>query len=73
MIADLESDQARQAMIVGLRHFARSVGARIIAEGIETAGEREILRVLGIALGQGHLLGRPMPSAELGHRAAIGR
>jgi EAL domain-containing protein (putative c-di-GMP-specific phosphodiesterase class I) len=27
LIADLESDQARQAMIVDLRHFARSVGA----------------------------------------------
>jgi EAL domain-containing protein (putative c-di-GMP-specific phosphodiesterase class I) len=67
LIADLESDQARPAMIVGLRHFARSVGARIIAEGIETAGEREILRILGISLGQGFLLGRPMPSAELGH------
>jgi PAS domain S-box-containing protein len=67
LITDLESDPARQAMIVGLRHFARSVGARIIAEGIETTGEREILRILGIALGQGFLLGRPMPSTDLGH------
>ena len=64
LIADLQADQARQAMIVGLRHFARSVGARIIAEGIETAGEVEILRTLGITLGQGYLLGRPMPAAD---------
>jgi EAL domain-containing protein (putative c-di-GMP-specific phosphodiesterase class I) len=65
LIADLESDQARQAMIVGLRHFSRSVGARIIAEGIETEAEVEILRTLGLTLGQGYLLGRPMPAAEL--------
>jgi EAL domain-containing protein (putative c-di-GMP-specific phosphodiesterase class I)/DNA-binding response OmpR family regulator len=64
LIADLESDQARQAMIVGLRHFARSVGAKIIAEGVETAAEVEILRTLGLTLGQGYLLGRPMPAAE---------
>jgi EAL domain-containing protein (putative c-di-GMP-specific phosphodiesterase class I)/DNA-binding response OmpR family regulator len=64
LIADLESDQARQAMIVGLRHFSRSVGAKIIAEGIETAAEVEILRTLGLTLGQGYLLGRPMPAAE---------
>jgi PAS domain S-box-containing protein len=64
LIADLESDQARQAMIVGLRHFARSVGARIIAEGIETAAEVEVLLALGLTLGQGYVLGRPMPAAE---------
>jgi EAL domain-containing protein (putative c-di-GMP-specific phosphodiesterase class I)/DNA-binding response OmpR family regulator len=71
LIADLESDQARQAMIVGLRHFARSVGARIIAEGIETAGEVEILRTLGLTLGQGFLLGRPMPAAESGSSGPV--
>jgi EAL domain-containing protein (putative c-di-GMP-specific phosphodiesterase class I) len=51
-------------MIVGLRHFARSVGARIIAEGIETAAEVEVLLALGLTLGQGYVLGRPMPAAE---------
>ena len=36
LVAGLESDYARQAMIVGLRHFARATGCRLIAEGIET-------------------------------------
>ena len=64
LIAGLESDEARQAMIVGLRHFARSVGCRLIAEGIETEAELEVLRSLEIALAQGFLLGRPQPVAD---------
>jgi PAS domain S-box-containing protein len=64
LIADLESDDARQAMIVGLRHFARATGCRLIAEGIETEDELAILRALNIRLGQGYLLGRPKPVSE---------
>jgi len=61
LIADLETDSARQAMIVGLRHFARATGCRLIAEGIETENELAILQSLNIQLGQGYLLGRPRP------------
>lgn len=64
LIAGLESDEARQAMIVGLRHFARSVGCQLIAEGIETEAELEVLRSLEIQLAQGFLLGRPRPVAD---------
>ncbi len=59
LIADIKSDEARQAMIVGLSHFARETGCRLIAEGIETADELAVLRALDIHLGQGYLLGRP--------------
>ena len=62
LIADVDTDEARQAMIAGVLHFARSTGCQIIAEGIETSVERETLRALGVALGQGYLLGRPMPA-----------
>jgi EAL domain-containing protein (putative c-di-GMP-specific phosphodiesterase class I)/CheY-like chemotaxis protein len=64
LIAGLESDEARQAMIVGLRHFARSVGCRLIAEGVETDAELEVLRTLEIRLAQGFLLGRPGAAAD---------
>ena len=59
LVANLESDQARQAMIVGLRYFAQETGCRLIAEGIETDGEVAVLRSLDINLGQGYALGRP--------------
>jgi EAL domain-containing protein (putative c-di-GMP-specific phosphodiesterase class I)/CheY-like chemotaxis protein len=64
LIGGMESDEARQAMIVGLRHFARSVGCRLIAEGIETEAELEVLRTLEIRLAQGFLLGRPLPADQ---------
>jgi PAS domain S-box-containing protein len=69
LIADLESDEARQAMIVGLHYFARATGCRLIAEGIETEAELAILRALNIRLGQGYLLGRPEPVKGTGGRA----
>jgi EAL domain-containing protein (putative c-di-GMP-specific phosphodiesterase class I) len=61
LIAGVESDEARQAMIVGLCHFASVTGCRLIVEGIETANELTVLRALTIELGQGYLLGRPLP------------
>jgi PAS domain S-box-containing protein len=64
LISGLEADQARKAMIVGLAHFARSTGCRLIAEGIETDFELAVLRDLDIQLGQGYLLGRPLPAPE---------
>jgi PAS domain S-box-containing protein len=66
LMAGLESDTARQAMIVGLCHFAHATGCRLIVEGIETEDELIVLRELAIELGQGYLLGRPLPIAEAG-------
>jgi hypothetical protein len=39
--------------------FAPSVGARVLAEGIESAEQLRILRESGVELGQGYFLGRP--------------
>ncbi|MGA2514290.1 MAG: EAL domain-containing protein [Candidatus Limnocylindrales bacterium] len=66
LIAGLEADEARQAMIVGLCHFAHVTGCRLIVEGIETEGELALLRALAIELGQGYLLGVPLPVGDYG-------
>jgi EAL domain-containing protein (putative c-di-GMP-specific phosphodiesterase class I) len=65
LIAGVESDEARQAMIVGLRHFSDSVGCELIAEGIETEAELGVVRNLGVPLAQGYLLGRPARVQDL--------
>jgi EAL domain-containing protein (putative c-di-GMP-specific phosphodiesterase class I) len=39
-------------------------GCRLIVEGIETDSELTVLRGLTIELGQGYLLGRPLPVAD---------
>jgi diguanylate cyclase (GGDEF)-like protein len=42
-----------------LRDLADRWGALVVAEGIETPAQLEVVRSLGIAAGQGYLLGRP--------------
>ena len=66
LVTGIEADEARQAMIVGLRHFARATSCQLIAEGIETEAELGVLRRLDIDLGQGYLLGRPVPVGKAG-------
>jgi EAL domain-containing protein (putative c-di-GMP-specific phosphodiesterase class I) len=59
LIRDLDTDLARQAVVVGLVHFAATVGCVVIAEGIETEAERATAQTLGVSLGQGFLMARP--------------
>jgi len=65
LVRQIDQDDVRQALVAGIVYFAKKSGCRLIAEGIETAGERDQLRALGVDLGQGYLLGRPTPAAEL--------
>jgi len=62
---DIDTDAARRALASALIFFARETGASIIAEGIETEDELAILKSLGVSNGQGYLLGRPMPLADV--------
>jgi PAS domain S-box-containing protein len=61
LVRGIDCDVSRQALVVGLRHFALTAGCRLIAEGIETRAEAETLANLGAELGQGYLYGRPAP------------
>jgi EAL domain-containing protein (putative c-di-GMP-specific phosphodiesterase class I) len=64
LIRDLDTDLARQAVVVGFVHFAAKAGCDVIAEGIETAAERSMARSLGVTLGQGYLFARPASATE---------
>ncbi len=56
------NDRAIAQTIVDLGHH---MGLEVIAEGVETQPQLEILRQAGCSLIQGYLLGRPMALAEL--------
>lgn len=66
MIAGIDRDEARQALVAGLRHFAEHTGCWLIAEGVETRAELKTLRDLDIRYAQGYLLGRPTPADKIG-------
>jgi EAL domain-containing protein (putative c-di-GMP-specific phosphodiesterase class I)/DNA-binding response OmpR family regulator len=59
LVRSIETDTARQALIAGMAYFAVKTGCVLVAEGVETAAERDALRALAVPLGQGYLLGRP--------------
>ena len=59
MVAGVDRDPSRQAVLRATAAFAREVGARIVAEGVERPEELEALRALEIDYGQGWLFGRP--------------
>jgi PAS domain S-box-containing protein len=77
LISNIEKDPAKQALVVGMRHFANTLGAQLIAEGVETEAALATLNTLGVTYGQGHLIGRPEAathwlqpaSARQGHSA----
>jgi diguanylate cyclase (GGDEF)-like protein len=60
LITAIDADRARRALVVALLSFSGHIGARVIAEGIETQREQETLQSLGVQFGQGWLLGRPV-------------
>ncbi|HSP65035.1 MAG TPA: EAL domain-containing protein, partial [Candidatus Deferrimicrobium sp.] len=60
LIHAVDSDRARRALVVALLSFSGHIGARLIAEGIETKAEEETLSTLGVMFGQGWLPGRPV-------------
>lgn len=61
LVQGLDTDTARLALVRGLADFAIASGATLVAEGVETEGECEALRGLGVPLGQGYYFGRPEP------------
>jgi PAS domain S-box-containing protein len=57
----IDTDPARRALAAALVTFGHEIGATLIAEGVETCGELETLRALGVTSGQGYHLGQPAP------------
>jgi diguanylate cyclase (GGDEF)-like protein len=65
LIHTVDSDRARRALVVALLSFGGHIGARLIAEGIETQRDQDALLSLGVQFGQGWHLGRPVLTAPM--------
>ena len=59
LVRDIDTSHVKREMARALKTFADKMDSKIIAEGIETEGERQACVELGIDYGQGYLLGRP--------------
>jgi diguanylate cyclase (GGDEF)-like protein/PAS domain S-box-containing protein len=60
-VAGLLSDRRDRAIVSAIIHLAHDLGLRVVAEGIETAEQAELLGDLGCDIGQGYYFARPGP------------
>lgn len=59
LVAGLDEDRIKREIVGSLAALGERIDAELIAEGVETRGELESLRGLGVPWGQGFLFGRP--------------
>lgn len=59
LVRHIDSSKSRQAIVRSLLQLCNDMGIRVIAEGIETADERDFLHDAGVHLMQGYLFARP--------------
>ena len=65
LIHGIDSHRARRGLLVSLLSFSGHIGARLVAEGVETQRELDALLSLGVQYGQGWMLGRPVLTQPL--------
>jgi len=61
LIKDVDANEAKRAMVVMIGDLAAKLDAWVLAEGVETAAETDVLTKIGVPLLQGFFLGRPGP------------
>jgi EAL domain-containing protein (putative c-di-GMP-specific phosphodiesterase class I) len=64
-VLDLETSADARAIVDAVVKLAQALGLKVVAEGVETEQQQEILRSLGCNELQGYLFAKPMPAAAL--------
>ena len=63
-VRDIATDPSDHAIVSAVVAMARSLNIQVVAEGIETWQQLEILRNMGCSLAQGFLFARPCSAAD---------
>ena len=63
LIRSIDTDVVRQAIVASVINLARTLGIRVIVEGVETQAELTVLRAAGATLAQGYFFAKPMIAA----------
>jgi diguanylate cyclase len=64
-VADLETSKDARSIVEAVVRLAHALELRVVAEGVETKGQRNILQALGCDEFQGYLFARPLPAASM--------
>lgn len=63
-VRNMVSNPGDQIIVEAIVVMAHKLGMKVIAEGVETEQQREILKAAGCDYGQGYLFARPMPAKQ---------
>ena len=65
-LSDIVTSEAQRRLVRSLIDIGKSLGIKVVAEGVETMDQAHILRELGCDVVQGYAFARPMPADALG-------
>jgi diguanylate cyclase (GGDEF)-like protein/PAS domain S-box-containing protein len=63
-VRDLSASSKDLALCKAIIVMAHELGMRVIAEGVETTEQRDLLKAAGCDFAQGYLFSKPVPAAE---------
>ncbi|GEM_PF-5996803 len=72
-VAKMQENADDLAIVKIILGLAQTLGLQVVAEGVETLADAELLRQLGCPMAQGYYFGRPAPSEEAAKILAQGQ
>ena len=64
-ISGIEADSHAEAIVRSTLSLCKDLNVEVVAEGVETAAQRDMLAEMGCGIAQGYLYGQPLPSKNL--------
>lgn len=64
-VSHMQDDERTYGIVDTIIALGKRMGLKIVAEGLETPGQLNMLRSLGCDFGQGYLFSKPMPAEEI--------
>jgi len=63
-VLQMTKSERAQALVASVISMAHTLGVSVVAEGVETAADAEMLRAMGCDEAQGYYFSRPLPADE---------
>jgi diguanylate cyclase (GGDEF)-like protein len=64
-VNEMGGNRGAYQVVASVISMAQGLGLYVVAEGVETAQDADILRELGCDMGQGYLFSKPLPATQL--------